>query len=135
MQGPPLGEAYPAFQPEPEPLPQVGRRGGGLPAVGPQELPSFASTAAPQPLVHIVCPKGHVLETPREMLGEDAMCPFCQVAFRLRWEDSVEYRKAKEDEILRREQRRGKQWLQWSIAIAVVAVVGLGVLIAMTMSP
>ena len=133
--GPPsqprIDEAFPSFAPRQEQFPQV----GAAPRAAADEVPTFAAgTSNPLPMVHVVCPSGHTLETPREMLGDDAMCPFCQVAFRLRWEDSLEYRKAKEEEMLLREQRLGKAWLQWSIAIAIVVVVGLIVLAVITKS-
>lgn len=128
--GPNLGEAYPAF----------GAAAANETAAPPnqetEQAPAFipTDTREPVPLAHLVCPSGHVLETPREMLGQDAMCPYCQVAFRLRWEDSLEYRKAKEEEQLRREQRIGRLWMQWSIAVAVVVVCGLALLIALSRS-
>ena len=40
-------------------------------------------------MIHIPCPKGHILETPPEMIGEDVMCPHCGEMFRLREKDSV----------------------------------------------
>jgi DNA-directed RNA polymerase subunit RPC12/RpoP len=76
-------------------------------------------------LLHIPCPRGHVLETPRDMLGQDAMCPHCQAEFRLRVEDSQEYRRARAEEQQRREQKLGKAWLHWAIATAVVVVLAL----------
>jgi len=69
------------------------------------------------------------LETPREMLGQDAMCPHCETVFHLRFEDSVEYRKQKEELRERRELRQSKTWLHWAIAIAVLVVLGVAALI------
>jgi len=86
------------------------------------------STAADLPIVHVVCPNGHSLETPREMLGREALCPFCQAQFRLRLEDSVEYREEKAKEQARRETRAAQLWLRWAITAAVVVVFGLIVL-------
>src|SRR5664280_2174339 len=60
----------------------------------PPELPTIQLEQ--EPPVHIPCPSGHQLETPRDMLGQDALCPFCQVRFHLRWEDSIEYREERE---------------------------------------
>jgi hypothetical protein len=62
------------------------------------------------------------------MLGQDALCPYCQIQFRLRYEDSLEYRKEQAEEIERRERRLAKLWLQWSIGIAVVVVLGVIIL-------
>lgn len=129
-EGPNFREASPAFGADAAP------GSAAPPAQQAEQAPVFAPTDMREPvaLAHLVCPSGHVLETPREMLGQDAMCPYCQVAFRLRWEDSLEYRKAKEEEQLRRDQRIGRLWMQWSIAVAVVVVFGLGLLIALSRS-
>jgi len=99
------------------------------PAAGLAFIPGAA-----QGVLHIPCPSGHLLETPREMLGEDAICPFCQVQFRLRYENSIEYRKQRQAERERRELERGKAWMQWSFAIAAVVVIAVILLIAASVS-
>jgi hypothetical protein len=78
-------------------------------------------------LLHISCPNGHVLETPAEMLDQEALCPHCRTQFRLLRKDSVEYRRQKQLELQRRERRRSEAWL--GIAITVVVVVAIAVLI------
>lgn len=85
-------------------------------------------------MVHVLCPNQHELETPRDMLGQDAMCPYCQAVFHLRLEDTVEYRKQKEEERERAEYRRGLLWMRWSIAIGVVVILGVIVLVVMAAS-
>jgi hypothetical protein len=105
---------------------------------GPPNLSPPSPEAPPvspqQPPVHVFCPSGHELETPRDMLGEDALCPFCGVQFRLRWEHTREYRREKELERERRLARQSKLWLQWSIAAAVVVIVALIIMIAIAAS-
>jgi len=81
-------------------------------------------------LLHIPCPRGHVLETPRDMLGQDALCPFCGTQFRLRFEDSREYRQEKAERRAVRDQKIGKAWMNWSIAAAVAVVLGVILLFA-----
>ncbi|HUT90514.1 MAG TPA: hypothetical protein VMY37_13515 [Thermoguttaceae bacterium] len=98
------------------------------PAAAGAEPEPQVPTAADLPIVHVVCPNGHSLETPQDMLGQEALCPFCRVQFRLRLEDSVEYREEKAREQKRREIRAGQLWLRWAIAAAVVVVFGLIVL-------
>lgn len=85
-------------------------------------------------LLHIPCPNGHELETPRDMLGQDVLCPHCSVQFTLREEDSTEYKAARKVDQERRDVRSGNLWLNWAIGIAVVVVVGLIVLIVMSSS-
>ena len=63
------------------------------------------------------------------MLGQEALCPFCQAQFRLRLEDSVEYREEKAKERALREIRAGQLWLRWAITAAVV--VGFGLIVLM----
>ena len=74
------------------------------------------------------------METPRKMLGQDAMCPYCQVQFRLRFEDSVEHRREKAEQRERKELKQGQAWMHWAIAVAVVAVLGVFLLIYMAAS-
>ncbi len=87
-----------------------------------------------QEVLHIRCPQGHVLETPRDMLGQDAMCPHCQSQFRLSLESSVEYRRQRDERAEQRFQKAGKNWLHWAIAAAVVVLLGLILMIALVNS-
>ncbi len=82
-------------------------------------------------LVHIPCPAGHELETPRAMLGQEAICPFCNRQFRLRLEKSVEYIKEEAEQARREELRLGRLWIKVSIVLAVLVVIGLSVLLAL----
>lgn len=117
---------FPGIRTEPE----VG------PGKGTAEAPAEfrVQTAADLPVVHVVCPGGHPLETPREMLEQEALCPFCQVQFRLRLQDSVEYREEKAKEQHRRDLKAGQIWLRWAIAAAIVVVLGLIFLIVVSAS-
>jgi uncharacterized Zn-finger protein len=106
--------------------------GGGFAAVSGGE-PFFPPSN--EDIVHLVCPKGHTLDTPREMLGMDAVCPFCQTVFSLRWEDSLEYRrqqKEKEQRAQIRQQQLARSWLHWSIAVAVVVILGVILMVVMS---
>ena len=108
---------FPGIQTEPQ--------GGQAPAAAGVPSEFKVLTAADLPIVHIACPNGHSMEAPQEMLGLEALCPFCQVQFRLRLEESVEYREEKAKEQERREIRAGQLWLRLAIAAAVVVVFGL----------
>jgi len=121
-------------EPTPDGFPgiQTGADTGGIPQDAAVQF--GAPDAQQQRLLHIPCPEGHVLETPRDMLGQDAMCPFCQRQFRLRFEDSREYRQEKAERQARRDQKIGKAWMNWSIAAAVAVVLGLILLFAITRS-
>ncbi len=68
------------------------------------------------------------------MLNQDVLCPHCQVQFRLREKDSVEYKRRRELERQRREQKAGKNWLNFAIVAAVIVVLGLAILIALSTS-
>ena len=97
----------------------------GFGSADPDAVASALPATEQSPIIHVLCPSGHQLETPREMLGEDAMCPYCQTIFRLRFEDSVEYRRQVEEEQQRREQKLAQTWMYWAIAIAVVVILGV----------
>jgi hypothetical protein len=92
------------------------------------------SAPAQQTIYHIPCPNGHVLETPEEMLNQEVLCPFCQTQFLLDYSHSVEAKEEAERERALREEKAGQLWLRWAIGIAVVVLLGLGVLIAISAS-
>jgi hypothetical protein len=87
--------------------------------------PAVPPEPEPDPIVHILCPNGHELETPMSMVGTDAMCPHCEAQFRLRYEDSREYREKKQKEREHREAMFGRKALNFAIVTAVLVMVGL----------
>lgn len=97
-------------------------------------VPDVANPAidSPPELLHIDCPNGHELEVPREMLNQDALCPKCEVQFRLRESDSVEYQRKKQVEKETRERRIENAWLNWTIALGIFVVLFLIVIWALT---
>ena len=124
----------------PPPLPEHTAAAPPATAPPPAATASPESTAAvsfdptgksPQTLLHIPCPKGHELEVPRDMLDQFVECPQCGEQFHLRERNSVEHKKKRADELERKWERRGQMWLNWSIAIAVMVVLGLISLIAL----
>lgn len=133
--------AAPQF-PAPQPaFPQVGPQVGPSIATGPSvAVGPAASVAAPvdvtkpaEPVIlHIPCPNGHELDTPREMLNSEVLCPHCGEQFLLREKDSVEYKRKKQQEAEIKEYKSGKAWLNWAIVFAVLVVIGLVVLILAT---
>jgi hypothetical protein len=80
--------------------------------------------------MHIPCPSGHPLEITNEMLGKTAECPLCGKRFRLRYEDSLEFRRRKAKLQEKQDAKSGQIWLAWAILAAVVV---LGLLLAMAM--
>jgi hypothetical protein len=103
------------------------------PQIGPAPAPFTQQPAEPE-LLHIACPNGHELETPREMLNQDVLCPHCNVQFRLREKDSVEYKRRREQELERRDRKAGKMWLNYAIVAAVLVVIGIIGLIVISAS-
>lgn len=130
----PPGQAAPPPGPFPAP-PSQPFPGGFAPNPQGSAAPfsPFQQEAAPQ-LLHIPCPQGHELEVPPEMLNQDVLCPHCSVQFRLREKDSVEYKRKMQAEIDRRDQKIGKLWFNWAIAIAVIVLIGLAIMIAVANS-
>lgn len=119
-----------APQPEPQAAPQASAEPTGADAAA--GLPFVTQNTADLPLLHIPCPKGHELEVPRDMLNQFVECPQCQAQFTLRERDSVEYRKKHSAEMERRWEQTGQAWLQWAIIFAVLVVIGLITLIALS---
>ena len=106
----------------------AGRRGR---AAGHEQPPALPAATQPE-MVHIPCPAGHELETPREYLGRYAMCPACQAKFWLRLEDSLEYRRRKAVEVELREARRIRLLIRVSILVGIVVIFGLGGLLLLS---
>ncbi|MFW5692914.1 MAG: hypothetical protein ACOCWL_01730 [Thermoguttaceae bacterium] len=125
---PSAGEDFPAFQAAPD-FSAVGGIGPPQEGIEPVQLPS----QTPKTL-HIPCPNGHVLETPEDMVGQDALCPFCNAQFRLRYDDSLEHRRERELEEERRQARAARAWLNWSIVTAAIVILGVILLFAISAS-
>jgi DNA-directed RNA polymerase subunit M/transcription elongation factor TFIIS len=94
----------------------------------PAPAPAF-DLKAPE-ILHIPCPQcKQELETPVEMLDQDVLCPHCQAQFRLRRQDSEEYKRKKKMEQEIREHKTGSAWFNWAIVVVVLVVIFLLVLI------
>ncbi len=106
--------------------PSVGPPGGQNAGTG-AEVPDFSASPKDDPnrVIRIICPEGHELQTPMDMVGTDAMCPHCSTQFRLRYEDSLEYKEEREQQRLRREEAFGQGALKWAIVAAVLVILGL----------
>jgi hypothetical protein len=99
--------------------------------VGELDTGELGAAAIGETLLHIPCPNGHELEVPLDMLGQRALCPQCNVEFRLRREKSVEY--IRQQEVLDR--RRADFWFRLAIiAACVVGVVLVIMFAAITLS-
>jgi len=92
-------------------------------------MPELEDEIQPKQM-HIPCPSGHPLEIANEMLGKTAECPLCGKRFRLRYEDSLEFRRRKAKLQEKQDAKSGQIWLAWAILAAVVV---LGLLVAMAM--
>ncbi len=105
-----------------------------------QDSPNVASgwaeadTANEVKIWHIPCPKGHILDTPDDMLDQDVLCPYCETQFTLRKMKSVEETEKRDQARAIREERRGQLWLNWAIGIAAVVILGIIVMIALVAS-
>ena len=82
---------------------------------------------------HIPCPKGHELEATEELIGQEVLCPHCGEQFLLRVKDSAEYKRERELERERKEQKVAKMWFNWAVVAASIVVLGIIILVALTM--
>ena len=123
-----LGAAAPPAR-GPEPPPQ-----NVVPPPPAEPAPPPKPEPAPEPrVVRIPCPKGHVLETPSDMFGQQALCPYCNTQFELRFEDSIEYQEELAEAKRRHEEKINQLWVTWSIRAAIFVVVMLiGMVLWMT---
>lgn len=114
------------------PAPSTLSQGGGAAPVS----TVGATSSGPPKILHVPCPNGHVLDSPIEMLGQDVLCPHCEVQFHLREEDSLEYKRqqqlAQERAIELAEFEVGKMWLKWAIAVCVLVAAAVAMMIALS---
>ncbi len=98
---------------------------GGLDALeaAPIDTKDLDDAVGAETLLHIPCPNGHELEVPLDMVGQRAMCPHCNVEFRLRQEKSTEY--IRQQELIDR--KRAEFWFR--LAIIAAGVVGAVLLV------
>lgn len=84
--------------------------------------------------LHCLCPTGHSLEINRDMIGQKAMCPYCQKTFVITLERTVEYinKKKRAEEL--EDKKMAKFWFQWAIVAIVLAVIFIVVMIALSVS-
>lgn len=112
----------------PDPVPAAATAESGLPDVTRRTGSAFSPTphqAAAPDLLHIPCPKGHILETPPEMLGQLVLCPHCGAQFTLKQTESLEHKAKKEKEQELADRKSGNLWFNWAVAIAVVVLAAL----------
>jgi hypothetical protein len=105
---------------------------GGMFPPAPDPYAEVQQPPAEPTIYRILCPKGHELQTPAEMLGTKAQCPYCNSVLELTVENSVEYREEQEKQRRLMEQRQriqdeaqGRFWLKVAIFVAVLAVGGM----------
>lgn len=85
----------------------------------------------PEPLVleprviQVLCPNGHVLNTPEELLGSEAVCLKCKVRFSPTVERSVTYLRNKHRYETQKGAAQGRFWLGVAIVAATVVVTAL----------
>lgn len=125
----PLAAAAAPPPPPEEPAAVIVKRGDASRTPGKDEPAGKSSIASS--LLHILCPEGHELEVPREMLDQLAACPHCGKEFKLRERDSIEWKRR---HLLSQEKhwnKAGQFWLNLAIVVAVATVLGLILLIAL----
>jgi len=127
---PPPGQAYvPGYAAPPPAVAEI-----HVPSPPAPEFDLTNPQDDPNRVVTVICPTGCELETPMSMIGTDAMCPQCNVQFRLRYEDTLEYKEEQEREKQRREEQFSQNALKWAIITAVlvgIAIIGMFVMVAM----
>ena len=109
-----------SVDPTPAPIPDVEPESFDMKKAGDLEI------------VHIPCPSGHELETPREMLGQEALCPYCNKQFRLRLEKSLEYIREEAEKQRREDLKLSRTWIKISIVLTTLVVLGLAVILLLS---
>lgn len=110
--------------------------GAGAPSAEPTtesaSTPAAQAEPAPPKLYRIPCPKGHELETPEDMLGQECLCPFCETRFLLRLVDSVEHREEVAEKRRVRDEKIAKFWIRGAIVAVALVVIGVIAMVVYT---
>lgn len=128
----------PADSPPLDPVAAMQALAGGIDPSRESSMPSITPKAAapaepPAPRVfHIPCPRGHDLETPEEMLGQEALCPICNTQFRLLVENSKEHRQAALEAHRKRQAKSNRRLIYASIAAGVIVVIMIVAMVLIT---
>ena len=89
------------------------------------DTPDFESGNANQDELRIPCPNGHILHATRDMLDEEAICPFCEEQFELKERNSLEAIEKREMLSEKRQEKQERIFLYWGIGIMVVGIVSV----------
>jgi hypothetical protein len=119
----------------------IGDRFAGLQESAPNySEPNFAGPeAAPEPeappeprIFRILCPNGHELQTPEDILVTQAMCPYCNAQMDLKYEDSVEFKQIQEREQRIKDEQTSRFWMKASIwGAVIVGLLFIGMIVMM----
>lgn len=89
--------------------------------------------APPEPRnFRILCPNGHEVPTPEDMLGMQALCPFCNAQMELTYEASQEFKEQQAREQRIRDEQQSRFWLKasiWGGVIVTLLLIGMIVMI------
>jgi len=88
------------------------------------DTPDSESENANQEL-KIPCPNGHILHATRDMLDEEAICPFCEEQFELKERNSLAAVEKRELLSEKRQEKQERVFLYWGIGIMVIGVLGV----------
>ena len=87
--------------------------------------PDFESGDANEDELRIPCPNGHILHATRDMLDEEAICPFCEEQFELKERNSLEAVEKREILAEKRQEKQERVFLYWGIGIMVIGILGV----------
>ncbi len=82
-------------------------------------------------ILHSICPSGHILEIDRDMIGQQAMCPYCRKTFDIRLEKTVEYLNKKKKAEALADTKMARFYFQFAIIGAVLAVIFIVIMICL----
>jgi hypothetical protein len=89
------------------------------------DTPDFESENANQDELRIPCPNGHILHATRDMLDEEAICPFCEEQFELKERNSLEAIEKREVLSEKRQEKQERIFLYWGIGIMVIGIISV----------
>lgn len=89
---------------------------------GPQQSPTFQAPAPMSRILRIVCPRGHELPTPEDLIGTTTICPYCNAQVVVAFENSAEHRQQQQAIAKQREEESSR----FGLRIAMIALLIVG---------
>ncbi|MBL9093906.1 MAG: hypothetical protein JNL96_22000 [Planctomycetaceae bacterium] len=98
------------------PIPSGAPGGGGVGFAMPP------GAGAPVRTLNLLCPNGHTVPTPEDLMGTTTICPYCNKPVEVIRENSVEYKRQLQQAARERDAATSRLWIRFALVAAALVV-------------